>query len=232
MATTPRALGDQIRESVPNATLFAPKIRYRSTHYSEYDPCMGWLAELVLARLDDGDHPHVLGGYLYFLTIRMGEESVPLMLDSLSSDADHFAGLFHGEYVSDPVQGQFEEAINSVLILMTAVIAEPLRGHDLGAWMAAEVISRMDSASDALVLLYPHPAGEPPEGISEFQAITALDQYWRKIGVVPIDDDPAFLGQSSAFKTLPEARSRLSYVEDVELSVDINDPRLKLLADT
>jgi hypothetical protein len=81
------------------------------------------------------------------------------MLDSLSSDAENFAGLFDGKYVADSVQQQFQEPFNTVLILLTVFVAEPLRGHDLGAWLAAEVIARMASVSDTLVLLYPQPAG-------------------------------------------------------------------------
>lgn len=229
----PRHNAEPRLESTPNATLFAPKMRYRSMNDSQFDPCMDWQAQLVLARLDDdGDHPDVLGGYLDFLTIRMGEESVPEMLDSLSSDAEHFAEVFDDDFVAEPVEGQFEWPFNSVLILLTAFIAEPLRGHDLGAWMAAEVISRMASATDTLVLLYPHPAGKPPEGISEAAAIAALDQHWRKLGVEPIDNASGILGQSTAVTALPEARSRLSYVEDLQISVNIDDPRLQLLADT
>ncbi|HXO85570.1 MAG TPA: hypothetical protein VN803_08585, partial [Gemmatimonadales bacterium] len=62
-------------------------------------------------------------------------------------------------------------------------VAEPLRGHDLGAWMAAEVVSRMASATDTMVLLYPHPAGETPDNVSEIEAIDVLNRYWRKVGL-------------------------------------------------
>jgi hypothetical protein len=152
VATTVRGLGDRIGKSDPNATLFAPEIRYRSTNDSQFDPCMDWRAEMVLGRLDVSDYPDVLGGYVDFLTIRLGEESIPVMLDSLSSDAENFAGLFDGRFVAYSVQDQFEEPFNSVLILLTVFVAEPLRGHDLGAWMVAEVISRMASAQPSLEL--------------------------------------------------------------------------------
>jgi hypothetical protein len=230
VATTVRGLGDRICESDPNATLFAPGIRYRSTNDSQFDPCLDWRAELVLGRLDHVDCPDVLGGYVDFLTIRLGEESIPVMLDSLSSDAENFAGLFDGRFAAYSVQDKFEEPFNSVLILLTVFVAEPLRGHDLGAWMAAEVISRMASATDTLVLLYPHPAGETPENVSEIEAIDALNRYWRKVGLVQIDDHPGFLGQSTAFTALPEARRALRHVEDVEIPADIDDPRLEILA--
>ena len=74
----------------------------------------------------------------------------------------------------------FREPFSTVLILLTVLVAEPLRGHDLGAWLAAEVIARMASVTDTLVLLYPYPAGETPEDVSEIQAIDALNRYWRK----------------------------------------------------
>jgi hypothetical protein len=122
--------------------------------------------------------------------------------------------------------------VSSVLVLLTALIAEPLRGHDLGAWMASEVISRMASATDTMVLLYPHPAGGPPEDVSEIQAIQTLARYWRKVGLVSIDIDPGILGQCTAFTALPDARRRLRHVEDVKISVHIDDPQLEVLADT
>jgi hypothetical protein len=152
------------------------------------------------------------------------------MLDSLSSDAENFAAIFDGRFIADSVQVQFEEPFLSVLILLTVVVAKPLRGHDLGAWMAAEVISRMASATDTLVLLYPHPAGEPPESVSEIEAIDALNRYWRKVGLVPIDEHPGFLGQSTAFTALPEARRALHPVEEVHIPVDIGDSRVAILA--
>jgi len=151
------------------------------------------------------------------------------MLDSLSSDAENFAGLFDGKYVTDSVQDQFREPFNTALILLTVFVAEPLRGHALGAWLAGEVIARMASVSDTFVLLYPHPAGETPEDVAEIQAIDALNRYRRKAGLVPIDEHPGFLGQSTAYTSLPAARCALQHVEEVAIPVDLRDPRLDIV---
>ena len=160
MAATMGGPSQSITESDSEATtLFAPTVRYASTNDSQFDPCMDWRAELWLGQLDIVDAPDVLGGYADFLTIRLGEDSIADMLDSLSQDTENFAGLFDGKYVADSVRDQFREPFSTVLILMTVLVAEPLRGHDLGAWLAAEVIARMASVTDTLVLLYPHPAG-------------------------------------------------------------------------
>ena len=88
---------------------------------------MDWRAELWLGHLDIVDAPDVLGGYADFLTIRLGEDSIADMLDSLSQDAENFAGLFDGKYVADSVQDQFREPFSTVLILMTVLVVEPLR---------------------------------------------------------------------------------------------------------
>ena len=230
MAATIGGPSERITASDSNATtLFAPTVRYASTNDSQFDPCMDWRAELWLGHLDIADEPDVLGGYADFLTIRLGEHSIADMLDSLSSDAENFAGLFDGEYVADSVQDQFQEPFNTVLILLTVLVAEPLRGHDLGTWLAAEVIARMASVSDTLVLLYPLPAGETPEDVSEIQAIDGLNRYWRQAGLVPIDRHPGFLGQSTAYTSLPAARCALQYVEDVQLPVDLRDPSLAIV---
>jgi hypothetical protein len=221
--------GPNERITTPDSTtttLFAPTVRYASTNDSQFDPCMDWRAELWLGHLDIVDEPDVLGGYADFLTIRLGEHSIADMLDSLSQDAENFAGLFDGKYVADSVQEQFQEPFNTVLILLTVLVAEPLRGHDLGAWLATEVIARMASVSDTLVLLYPHPAGETPDDVSEIQAIDALNRYWRKAGLVPIDEHPGFLGQSTAYTALANARGQLQHIEDVQIAVDMSDPRL------
>ncbi len=216
------------RSDSPTTTLCAPTVRFASTNESPFDPCMDWRAELRLGHVDVVDEPDVLGGYADFLTIRLGEHPIAEMLDSLSQDAENFAGLFDGKYVADSVQEQFPEPFNTILILLTVFVAEPLRGHDLGAWLAAEVIARMASVSDTLVLLYPHPAGETPEDVSEIQAIDALNRYWRKAGLVPLDEHPGFLGQSTAYTALPNARDELHNVEDVRIAVDMSDPRLDL----
>jgi hypothetical protein len=230
MAASMGGASERITKSDCNATtLFAPTVRYASTNESQFDPCMDWRAELWLAHLDIVDEPDVLGGYADFLTIRLGEHSIADMLDALSSDAENFAGLFDGKYVADSVQDQFQEPFNTALILLTVFVAEPLRGHDLGVWLAAEVIARMASVSDTFVLLYPHPAGETPEDVSEIQAIDALNRYWRKAGLVPLDEHPGFLGQSTAYTALPAARCALQHAEDVEIRVDMRDPRLDIV---
>jgi predicted Zn-dependent protease with MMP-like domain len=230
MAATMGGPSQRITESDTNAVaLFAPTVRYVSTNDSQFDPCMDWRAELWLGHLEIVDEPDVLGGYADFLTVRLGEHPIADVLDSLSQDAENFAGLFDGSNVAESVQYQFQEPFNTVLILLTVLVAKPLRGHDLGAWLAAEVIARMASGTDTLVLLYPHPAGEPPEDVSEIHAIDALNRYWRKAGLVPIDEHPGFLGQSTAYTALPDARCELQHVQDVQIPVDTRDLRLNML---
>jgi hypothetical protein len=96
------------------------------------------------------------------------------------------------------------------------------------AWIQDSLRSPASTATDTLVLLYPHPAGETPENVSEIEAIDVLNRYWRKVGLVPIDEHPGFLGQSTAFTALPEARRALQHVEEVQIPVDIDDPRLEI----
>jgi hypothetical protein len=210
-------------------TLFAPRVRYASVNDSEFDPCMDWRAEMWLGHLDLAGEPDVRGGYADFLTIRLGEHPIAEMLDALSQDAENFAALFDGSDVAASVREQFPEPVNTVLILLTVFIATPLRGHHLGAWLAAEVIARMGSPSDTLVVLYPHPAGPTPDDISPLQAIDTLNRYWRTTGLVPIEEHPAFFGQSSAYTALPAARSAVGYVADVQIPVDTTDIGVDLL---
>lgn len=78
----------------------------------------------------------------------------------MSQDTAHFAGLFEGEEVAQAVRDQFDdEWFKRVLIFTLVDVAAPLRGHRLGAWLVAEVIARMASPVDSLVLLYPVAGG-------------------------------------------------------------------------
>lgn len=202
-------------------TLFAPKVKYASTNESQYDAMSTWRAELELGHFDADDTPQVLAGYADFLIINAGEHPIADLLDSLSQDAEHFAELFDGDYVSYAVQDQFEDVpFNRILIITVVDVAAPLRGHDLGAWLVAELIARMSSPTDTLVLLYPHPVGPQSDPASERAAVTALRRHWQRVGLEPIEDAPHFLGQATAYLHLPNARVALNdAVEHVEINV-------------
>ena len=200
------------------ATLFAPKVRYTSTGESQFDAMMTWRAELELAYLSESDTPKVLAGYAEFLIIRVGEHPIADMLDSLSQDAENFAELFDDDDVADSVQEQFEDSpFNRILIITVVSIASPLRGHDLGAWLVAEVIDRMASPIDTLVLLDPHPIDEQPDDAAEATAVEALSLHWQRVGLQPIGD--AFLGQATAYRHVSDARANLKAVADLEITV-------------
>ncbi|OKH72787.1 hypothetical protein EB73_08345 [Mycobacterium sp. SWH-M3] len=182
---------------------------------------MTWRAELELAYLDDldeGDTPNVLGGYADFLIVRVGEHPIDDLLDSLSQDAEHFAELFDGDDVAYDVQGQFEDsAFNRILIITLVEIASPLRGYDLGAWLVAEVIDRMASPLDTLVLLYPYPVGDQADDAVEVAGVAALTRYWQRVGLVPVGE--GFLGQATAYRYLQDARAGLKGVAEVRVTV-------------
>lgn len=205
---------------MPTVTLFAPKVRYTSTFESQFDAMMTWRAELELSYLDDGDTPDVLAGYADFLIIRVGEHPIGDLLDSLSQDAVHFAELFDHNDVADAVQEQFDDApFNRILIITLVTVGTPLRGHDLGAWLVAELIDRMASPTDTLVLLYPYPVGRETDKASERAAVNALSNYWQRVGLQPLGEQSQFLGQATAYSHLPNARAELSAVAHVEITV-------------
>lgn len=201
-----------------SAALFAPRVRYVSTGESQFDAMMTWRAELELAYLSEDDTPNVLGGYADFLVIRVGEHPIDDLLDSLSQDAEHFAELFDGDDVAYEVQEQFEDsAFNRILIITLVEIAEPLRGHGLGAWLVAEVIDRMSSPLDTLVLLNPHPLGDQIDDATEAAAVEALTRHWQRVGLQPVGE--GFLGQATAYRYLSDARARLKGVAKVHITL-------------
>lgn len=201
-----------------SATLFTPRVRYTSIGESQFDAMMTWRAELELTYLSEEDTPNVLGGYADFLIIRTGEHPIGDLLDSLSQDAEHFSELFDDDDVAYVVQEQFEDSpFNRILIITLVEIAGPLRGHGLGAWLVAEVIDRMASPLDTLVLLYPHPVGEQADDAAEAASVEALSRYWQRVGLQPVGE--GFLGQATAYRYLPDARARLKGAADVHIAV-------------
>ncbi len=202
------------------ATLFAPKVRYASTFDSQFDAMTTWRAEIEMAYLSEEDTPDVLAGSVEFLIIRVGEHPIGDLLDSLSQDAEHFEVLFDGDDVAAGVQDQFDDApFNRILIITEVTVAAPLRGHHLGAWLVSDVIDRMASPTDSLVLLYPHPLGADTDPATTAAAVKSLSTYWQRVGLVPIEDAPEFLGQATAYSHLPRARAALRAVADVEITV-------------
>lgn len=200
------------------ATLFAPKVRFTSTGESQFDAMMTWCAELELAHLSEDDTSVVLGGYAEFLIIRVGEHPIADLLDSLSQDAENFAELFDDDDVAYSVQEQFGDSpFNRILIITAVSIASPLRGHDLGAWLVAEVIDRMASPLDTLVLLCPHPLAKPASDAAEAAAVEALSRHWQRIGLQPVGG--GILGQATAYRYLSDARATLKAVADLQISV-------------
>ncbi|MCT7371908.1 hypothetical protein [Mycolicibacterium llatzerense] len=216
-------------------TLLAPKVQYSSTFDSQHDSVSTWRAQLQLSYLDEGGSgvaPHVVGGCAEFAIINVGEHPIADLLDSLSPDAAQFASLFEGNDVAPAVQEQWEDApFNRVLVITHVEIAEPLRGHALGAWLVADVIARMSSPIDTLVLLYPHPAGPHASSAAELAAAESLSYYWHRCGLVPVEYRPDFLGGTTAYSHIANAREALQKVRDVRVAVPASLIRLESPAD-
>ena len=208
-----------------SATLVAPTVRYTSTNLSEYPALMDWHAEMSLGPLDElGDESSVVGGWVEFLTLRLGDGSVPNMLDSISGEAEYFAGLFDGSWLADEVAQQFVATpIDSVVVVLDLFVAEALRGHRLGAWMVADLAYRMLPSTTGLVVLSPWwPDSENEITTAEIFALRKLTNYWRQVGLEPLTAHPAILGQSTAYNALPDARVQLASAADAAIGVTVD----------
>lgn len=205
----------------PAALLYRPRVRYTSTDDAELDAMMTWRAELELSYLDEAGNEvdaTVVGGHAEFLVINVGQAPVVDLLDSL--DTTHFAVLFDGDDVAPTVQEQFPDAtFNRALIVTHVEIAAPLRGNGLGAWLVAELVERMASPTDTLVLLHPSPAGTLPSQDAELAADRALSRYWQQFGLSPIAHHPEFLGAATAYAHLSRARDALHTLGEVVFPV-------------
>lgn len=204
--------------------LCRPRARITSTGESQFDAMMTWRADLELSYLDEfgneGGAPDVVGGYAEFLVINVGQHPIADLLDSLGEDAADFAVLFEDEEVSPPVEEQFTDAtVNRVLIVALVEVAEPLRGNALGAWLVTELVERIASPTDTLVLLHPVPAGPQPSKTAELAAARSLSRYWQQFGLSPIKDQPEFLGAATGYGHLSRARDALRALDAVVLPV-------------
>ncbi|KAB7754416.1 Uncharacterised protein [Mycobacteroides abscessus subsp. abscessus] len=207
-----------------STTLFAPKVRYSSTFDIHSDAMMAWRAEMELGYFDEDDDPgdatQVSGGHAEFVLVDVGADPIGELLDSLSPDAAYFSTLFEGVDVAPAVQQEFEDApFNRILIVTRVEVAAPLRGHGLGAWLVAELVARMASPIDTLVLLYPNLAGPHADNVTEMAGAEALWSYWQRCGLAPLEHHPQFLAAATAYTHLLRARDVLRSVGDVRIAV-------------
>lgn len=208
--------------ATPSAVLlYRPRVRYTSTDDAEFDAMMTWRAELELSYLDETGNEvgaTVVGGHAEFAVINVGQVPVVELLDSL--DMPQLAVLFDGDDVAPAVQEQFPDAtFNRALIVTHVEIAPPLRGNGLGAWLVHELVERIASPTDTLVLLHPSPAVPLSSRDAELAAARALSRYWQQFGVSPIEHDPEFLGAATAYAHLSRAREALRALDDVVFPV-------------
>lgn len=202
-----------------------PEIQYRSTNLSTYDACMDWQATLYLDSDDEPSAP-ISGGHTDFLIIRLGEAPLHGIL-SMADDTPAFAPLFDGPTLARPLTQQFPDHVDTVLLVRHTYVEPALRGNDLGAWMLAEIVARMTSSTQTLVIGRQYPLGMGDDIVSRRRAERSLRPYWRKIGVVPCDASPEFWAQSTDTDALRDARAHLARVHSLELEIaptDITGP--------
>ncbi|WP_162625567.1 hypothetical protein [Mycolicibacterium llatzerense] len=204
--------------------LIRPRIRYTSTGESRSDSMLTWRADMELSYLDEygneWDTPDVVGGHAEFVVINAGQHPIADLLDSLPQDTAHFADLFEDEDVAPAVQDQFPDApFNRVLIVRLVEIAEPLRGNGLGPWLVTELVERIASPTDTLVLVHPAPTGPQPHNTAEPATTRSLSRYWRQFGLAPIKHHPEYLGAATAYGHLSRARDALRALDAVVFPV-------------
>ena len=196
-------------------------------NHSDLDACLDWFAELTMMT-DLDDLEEVVVGSLDFALIRLGGDPIALCLDQFDSDHEMLAGLFDGNQLIEQIEEQYETLIaptEVVLVPNIAFVTEPLRGHDLGAWLVAETIHRMLPAG--IVLMWPYPVES--SGSAEVEeldrAIGRLSRYFQSCGLTPVESAPWALGMSTVFDALTEARARLGAVRGTSVSITLDDLR-------
>ncbi|CAG7636763.1 hypothetical protein SIM91_05180 [Rhodococcus opacus] len=234
MSLSLAALADLAEEEGRSTVdLFAPRVRFHSVGLSDLDACLDWFAELIMT-VDIDDADDVIVGSLDFTLIRLGtEDPIALCLDQFDGDHEMLADLFDGNQLAEQVEEQYETLAvitEAVLVPNIAFVTEPLRGHDLGAWLVSETIHRM--LPTGIVLMWPYPVLSSDPDLDAGAQIAALDSaisrlsdHFGRCGLTPIESAPWALGMSTAFEALPVARSRLGAVRSTTVSLSIDQLR-------
>lgn len=233
-----RDLGDYVPELNAAETLefVAPRMHYVSLDSNAFLPCcLDWRAEIRLGVMEShvGD-PDVVVGHVDFLVLQLGHEPADLVLAEFSEEARRFADLFDGSWLASDVEeeGCFAAAasIDVVMIVLDVVVDESARGHQLGAWAVSEAVGTMLPTSAGLAVMFPHWDAEFDGDISmgKVEAVERLNRYWQRVGLVPVDGHPGFLGQATAFTYLDDARRDLAAVRESAFHVPVDSLRMRL----
>lgn len=207
-----------------SATLCAPQVRYTSVNSLDGDACLDWQAQLMMS-VAELDGLEVCVGICDFVTVRTGADPFTAeLLDGFSHETSVLAPIFDGAWVCDAVQDQFDGMpVSAVVLVISALLTDPLRGHGLGAWMIAEIAHRMLACNDGLLVLGPAPSTGEPDSMRTLEAVERLTQHWcTALGVEAIEGHGGFLGQSTAYVHLGGARDELRICTEVEVSVPVH----------
>ncbi|WP_280299430.1 hypothetical protein [Nocardia abscessus] len=197
MLLEPRDLAAKVQQAGADvATMHNPRLRYRSINAIDTDACLDWQAHLLLS-VTEADDTAICVGTCEFLIVRLGEEPVSGAVLNQTSEIAVFGPLFEGAQIAGDVQAQFDgEPIRNAVLVVSAILLDPLRGNGLGAWMISRLIRRMLPGHDGLVLMYPSPLFKCEDPVQQRQAVESLTRHWgNSIGVEPILQHPHILGQ-------------------------------------
>lgn len=130
--------------------------------------CLDWRAQIQLSPLDArGNAPDVIAGYVDFLVLRLGEESIADVLDLYGPLAAGFADLFDDAWLADGLDEDDDFTggmpILSVLLILHAELNAVLKHHDqLRPWAVSEVVHTMLPTTAGVVAMHTVPTISPP----------------------------------------------------------------------
>ncbi len=212
MALTLLELADDL-DPAAEATLMFPTVRFRSHTQGAIDRCLDWRADIVM--LSDSGHD-VLVGYVDFLVARSAETpgvSFAEILDSYSSDTEHFSILFAHDWLRPDIEEQFDVSADYAVLALKIYVEPLMRGHQIGPWALAEVAHHMLPSHTGLIIV---PAGgedgESTVEMTDFERRrgTHRARHWTDAGLVPLQSSPEFLCGSAAYTHMDTARQALA----------------------
>lgn len=197
-----------------------PRVHYESqdSWTSTVSCSLDWRAEIHLSALDaHGQAPDVVAGYVDFLIVRTGVESVPEVLGLYGPRAATFGELFDEDWLAPDLDDNEDftagTPIGTVLLVLDTRLDPAVPDAELRPWAVAEVINTMLPTTSGLVAMTARAASTSGHS-RRLVSTDRMDRDWARVGCRAIPGHPGFYGQSTAYVYLDEARTALAHVHD------------------
>lgn len=206
------------------AELSLPLMHIESLDAAAVSWCRDWRAEIRMTDLaaDASTAPVTVGAVDFVLVQLSDEEHRPVAdhLAMLGVREAGFAELFHGGRI-EPDLDEHDEFCDSmpiftVLLVVNAIVDDPMPASRLRSWSVAEVIQTMLPTHTGMVVSSALNSNGPARRLV---STGRLDHDWLAVGLTGIPGHPRLAGRATMFAHLDDAYAALRDVPDEVFTV-------------